>query len=1260
VTSGNTQPSLAWWTRLGPYVQRQRRALLLCAALSVVGQVLVGLLPLIQKVVLDDAVLDERRPLWPWLGLMLAVGTLGFVLHYQRRYLAAKISLNLQHELRVAIHRHLHTLDFARHDQLSTGDVMARATGDVTLVQLFVNQLPLFVANLTLLVVAVGVMFVLSPSLSLVIAVFVPAFLYLSVRFRDRVFPASFSDQRLAASVAGVVEEAISGVRVVKAFGQERQEQELLFARAADLFRSRLRTARLTAHYSATLQALPTLAQLGVLAFGGWLAIQEQLTLGVFLAFFSYLLQLLAPVRLLSGMLSSSQQARVGAERVLALLELGPVVQEAPAARVLAEPAGAIELSHVAFGFAGGEPVLRDVSLRIQPGERLGIVGASGSGKTTLALLLARFYDPTAGSVRVDGQDVRELTLDSLRRNVGIVFEESFLFSTTIRENIAFGRPGASDAEVEAAARAAHAHDFILEMPEGYASRVGERGETLSGGQRQRIALARMFLQNPKVLVLDDATSAIDSDTEEAIFRSLEELMRDRTTVVIAHRQSTLRLATRAVVLDGGRLVGDAAPDELLQNSALYRNLLAGPDVAAEEIAPVPEPVAIDPRAWPEGVAREGASRAASVEAEMSLLALKGGGGGGGGGGGNRDLGGGRAAFVTATPELIAREKLLPPLSGEPEVDLEQLTRERREFSLKQLLGPFRGAIILCVLLVAVDAATSLAAPMLIGRGVDDAIVTRQEPALWLAVGVLFLVQLVSWANARSMQYRTAKTAERLLYALRVRMFSHLQRLSLDYFDREHGGRIMARMTTDIEAFAQLFQQGLLTALVSLLTCGGVFVVMFALDWRMSLFACSVFPLLIGGTLVFRHYSRQAYLRARERIARVYGNLQESIAGIRVTQAFARREDREAHFSELSSSYREARLRSMQMMAFYFPYLQLLSVVGKAVTLGVGAHEIRNGRLGAGILIAFLLYLDQFFSPLQQLSAVFDQWIQARVSLGRVRELLSEQSSTPEAEQPRDPGILKGEVRFEGVRFAYHPSAPEALRGIDLRIQPGETVGLIGTTGAGKSTFVKLAARFYDPTHGRVSVDGIPLTEIAIEPFRRQLGYVPQEPFLFSGTVRSNIAYASPQATDLEVERSARAVGAHDFVASLPQGYLTPVVARGRSLSAGQRQLLCLARAELVRPKILILDEATANLDLRTEAEVQRAMRRVARGRTTLLIAHRLQTARAADRIVVIEEGRIVETGSHDQLVQAGGRYQRLWGAFQRGEARGPSLRAIA
>ena len=1212
------------------------------------GQLFIGALPLLQKILLDDAVLSRKRPLLPWLAVMLGVGVAGFVLHYQRRYLAARISLELQHELRLAIQRRLHFLDFARHDQLSTGDLMARAAGDVTLVQMFVSQLPMMISNVTLLAVALVVMLSLSLPLFLVIAVFVPAFFVLSIRFRDRVFPASFCDQRTAGAVAGVVEEAVSGVRVVKAFGQEQQEISLFLARARDLFRSRLRTARLTAHYSATLQALPPFAQLCVLALGGYLALHEQLTLGVFLAFCSYLVQLVAPVRLLSGILASSQQARVGAERVLELLELEPVVKQAPGAEPLTNCRGRIDLHQVTFAYPDKPPILKRLSLHVAVGERLGLVGGSGSGKTTLALLLARFYDPEAGSVVIDGRDLRSLTLESLRQNVGVVFEESFLFSSSIRDNIAFARPRASQAEIERAAQAACAHDFIRELPHGYETSVGERGVALSGGQRQRIALARVFLANPKILILDDATSAIDAATEEAIHRSLEEQMRDRTTIVIAHRQSTLRLATRAVVLEDGAVAAEGKPEELLRTSALYRKLLIGPDVAAEELEPSFEPVRLDPRAWPEETSRSGAEREASVESQLSLVALK---GSGAGFGGQNDFGAGRAAFVSTTPELLEQVAKLPPLSGEPEVDVEySLTASSRPFAFRDLLAPFVPSLLLALFLVSIDAATTLAAPLLIGRGVDLAVVTREPRALWAAVLALGVVQLVSFVNSRAMQFQTARTAERLLYALRARTFSHLQRLSLDYFDRELGGRIMARMTTDIEAFSELIQQGLVTAVVSTVTCGGVFILLLAIDRELSLYTFLVLPLLVAGTLAFRHWSREAYLRARDRIGRVYAHLQESIAGVRVTQAFAREAASASQFAQLSADYSDARLHSMRLIALYFPFLQFLSVVGKTITLGVGATQIASGKIGAGVLIAFLLYLDQFFAPLQQLSQVFDQWIQARVSFSRIRELLAIRSSTPEKPGAREPGLLRGVIRFEGVRFAYAPDAPEALRGIDLEIAAGQTVGLVGTTGAGKSTFVKLAARFYDPTHGRVAVDGIPLTDMAMAPFRAQLGYVPQEPFLFSGTVLSNIRYARPAASDLEIEKAARAVGAHDFIASLPQGYLTPVLAGGRSLSAGQRQLLCLARAELVQPKILILDEATANLDLDTEAEVQRAMRRVARGRTTLLIAHRLQTAKAADRIVVIENGKIAESGSHDELVLRGGRYARLWDAFRRAE----------
>ena len=474
---------------------------------------------------------------------------------------------------------------------------MSRATADLTLIQQFFFAVPMLVAYMTLLVVAIIVMFFLSALLSVVV-VFVPIFAYVAVRFRDRVFPASWNDQRLSGAVAGVVDEAVTGVRVVKAFAQEDREFDRLTDRALELFQSRMRTARFNARYSSTLQALPMLGQLDVLAFGGWLAYDGRITLGVFLAFASYLVQIITPVRLVSSMLATTQQARAGAQRVFELLDMEPRVTDAPDARPVVDPRGAVELDHVSFGYGDAVDLLHDISLTIKPGERIGLVGASGSGKTTLAFLIARFYDPRSGVVCSDGVDERELQLGSLRSAVNVVFEESFLFSATIRENIAFGRPGASDADVQAAARVAQAHDFILALSNGYDTTVGERGFTLSGGQRQRIALARAALANPRVLILDDATSAIDARTEEAIHHSLGEELGARTTVLIAHRSSTLRLADRVIVIDDGRIVAEGTNAELWRTSALYRELLTGPELDSTE--PDPKIVGVvDPLAWP-------------------------------------------------------------------------------------------------------------------------------------------------------------------------------------------------------------------------------------------------------------------------------------------------------------------------------------------------------------------------------------------------------------------------------------------------------------------------------------------------------------------------------------------------------------------------------------------------------------------------------------------------------------------------------------
>jgi ATP-binding cassette subfamily B protein len=392
----------------------------------------------------------------------------------------------------------------------------------------------------------------------------------------------------------------------------------------------------------------------------------------------------------------------------------------------------------------------------------------------------------------------------------------------------------------------------------------------------------------------------------------------------------------------------------------------------------------------------------------------------------------------------------------------------------------------------------------------------------------------------------------------------------------------------------------------------------------------------------------------RDRIAAVNATFKEGISGVRVTQAFTREGRNMADFRNVAGSHREARLDSTRISSMFFPFVELLSGLATVLVLWAGAALATQGDLTVGELFAFVLYLTVVFAPIQQLSQVFDTYQQGEVAMARLRDLLETPVSTPQAAHPIAPGRLAGEITFEDVTFGYVTANAMALSDIDLTIAPGETVAFVGETGAGKSTLVKMVARFYDPTEGRVLVDGMPLRDIDLEAFRQQLGYVPQEAFLFTGTIRDNIAFGRQDATDAEIESAARAVSAHDFIARLPFGYHTPVVERGRSLSAGQRQLLALARAQLVDPSILILDEATANLDLATEARVVRAMGVVSEGRTTLLIAHRLQSAARADRIAVLDHGRIVEVGAPDDLLEAGGRYADLWATYVGADAAVP------
>jgi ATP-binding cassette subfamily B protein len=1016
---------------------------------------------------------------------------------------------------------------------------------------------------------------------------------------------------------------------------------------------------RISARLTSGLDAIPALGQVGVLALGGWLALHGRISLGTFLAFSTYLLQLVAPARMFAVMTAVAQLARAGAERIFEIIDANPVVTEKPDAGDLPAATGLVELDDVVFGYLPSEPVLDHFNLTVQPGETVALVGASGSGKSTVSLLLPRFYDVRAGSVRIDGTDVRDVTFESLRRQIGVVFEDAFLFSASVRDNIAYGRPDATFEEVVAAARAAEADTFIRQLPHGYDTVVGERGLTLSGGQRQRVTLARALLTDPRILVLDDATSAIDAKVEEEIHATLRRLMEGRTTLLVAHRRSTLRLADRIVVVDKGRVVAEGTHEDLLVTSHLYRTLLAGPgedaegldvdemdvdDLAVEDIAAVDVAAAsaasaasangVTASAWPRSDV-EGAARDARAAAGRAVLGTAGGGPG---------FMGGMA--LPTSPEMLAAVDRLPPADDEPQVDVAEQKAYDPTFTLRRFTRPFRKPLVVGLLMLALDTLAELAGPVLVRSGIDQGVVRHSEHALWRVSVVFLVITLVDWVLSWSASQYLGRASERMLFALRVRIFAHLQRLSVDYYDKEMAGRIMTRMTTDVEALSTLLQSGLINAVINIMSFGGIAVVLTWMNLRLSLATFTVMPPLLVATLWFRRRSDRAYARARDRVAAVNANLQESLSGVRVAQAYVREERNEQEFRKVAGEHLEARVTAQRLVATFFPFVEFLSEVAAAVVLGYGASLVHGGALSRGELIAFLLYLEQLFAPVQQLSQVFDTYQQARASTDKINELMATATGTPPAPTPVVPGRLRGAVCFEDVRFKYPTAVNEALRGISFDAAPGELVALVGETGAGKSTVVKLVARFYDPTGGRVLVDGMDLRSLDLGDFRRQLGYVPQEAFLFSGTIRDNIAYGRPSATDAEVEEAARAVGAHDFIAGLSNGYLHVVTERGRSLSAGQRQLIALARARLVDPVILLLDEATSNLDLATEARVQRAMGLVARGRTTFVIAHRLPTAASADRILVIDDGVVVESGTHAELLAGGGRYAELWATF--------------